>query len=283
MRFGLGHGTENTFLIVEDPDATQPLSSTTVEALCDAGSGFGRNGLLRVVRTRALIDAGELKELPEGVEPEDWFMDYRNADGSRAEMCGNGVRVFAHWLRTRKLAQLDEFRVGTRAGAKEVKISSFSDTDALVTVEMGIPEVMGLSTARMGSFSVAGLGINLGNPHLAAVVPGLTPQSLETLELSEPKFDETFFPSGVNVEILTPLHNGHTSMRVFERGVGETRSCGSGTVAAAVAALADAGKTAGTVVVEVPGGKIEVSVDEQGSTITGPSRIIATGELTDLF
>ena len=262
ISFAKGHGTENDFLII---DATVDPTEEQVRALCERRAGLGADGVLRVVRADA---DGQ------------WFMDYRNADGSIAEMCGNGVRVFAHWLRSRGLVDSDEFTVGTRAGDRRVTVRECSDTDAVVTVEMGAAEVTGLSTARLGDLTVAGLGVDLGNPHLACVLPGLAPESLQAMALSDPEFDREFFPGGVNVEILTPLTDGAVHMRVHERGVGETRSCGTGTVAAARAALADAGWTDGEVTVHIPGGTVQVTIDGDRSTLTGPSRIIATGEVT---
>ena len=120
-------------------------------------------------------------------------------------------------------------------------------------------------------------GVDMGNPHLAATIPGLHADGLEKLVLEQPEFDSEFFPHGLNLEVLTPLADGAVHMRVFERGVGETRSCGTGTVAAAVSALADAGVVTGSVKVNVPGGQVLVEVREDGSTLRGPSEIVATG------
>lgn len=278
MKFAKGHGTENDFVIVEDYAAERPLSPESVGALCERRAGIGGDGLLRVVKAAALLEAGEVDSLAAGISPEDWFMDYRNADGSLAEMCGNGVRVFAHWVRSRGLVETDEFTVGTRGGAKHVVVHSHTAEEAEVSVDMGLAEVMGVSTARIGEQNFAGLGVDMGNPHLAAVVPGWDAQRLAELELVAPVFDTEFFPAGVNVEIVSPLADGAVHMRVFERGVGETRSCGTGTVAAATAALADAGQVHGTVTVHVPGGQVTVEVREDTTILRGPSRIVAEGE-----
>ena len=259
IAFAKGHGTENDFLILPGPFDPTPAQ---VRALCDRRAGIGADGVLRVDRRDGR-----------------WFMDYRNADGSIAEMCGNGVRVFAHWLRSRGLVDTDDFVVGTRAGDRRVTVGECTATEARVTVDMGPAEVTGVSTARLGAMQVAGLGVDLGNPHLACVLPGLDVAGLAGLELADPEFDRDFFPAGVNVEIVTPLRDGGVHMRVHERGVGETRSCGTGTVAAARAALADAGLAEGTVTVHVPGGDVVVQVWDGGSTLTGPSRIVATGEV----
>ncbi|QPK78355.1 diaminopimelate epimerase [Corynebacterium lizhenjunii] len=285
--FAKGHGTENDFVIVQDFDAARPWTPQEVAAVCDRRAGIGGDGLLRVVRAGALVEAGELAELAEGIDPGDWFMDYRNADGSVAEMCGNGTRVFAHWVYSRGLVDAPEFVVGTRAGAKRVVVSEADERQAQVTVEMGPAEVLGVSSATMGQRTFAGLGVDVGNPHLAAVIPGLDAQALQEWQLCAPEWDKQFFPQGVNVEVVTPLVDGQVHMRVYERGVGETRSCGTGTVAAATAALADAAAShpelaaspMGTVTVHVPGGTVEVDVYEGGTRLSGPSRIIATGVL----
>ncbi|AWB82950.1 diaminopimelate epimerase [Corynebacterium yudongzhengii] len=260
MRFAKGHGTQNDFVILTQAQHGLELNPELVAEICDRRRGIGADGLLNVDR-----------------RDDAWFMDYRNADGSAAEMCGNGVRVFAHWLATREGLSGDTFEILTRAGLRTVRMGQCSPTCAEVTVEMGPAEVTGVSTAQMGDFRFAGLGVDVGNPHLAAVIPGLTPTGLAELELSPPAYDEDFFPQGVNVEILTPLQDDTVHMRVIERGVGETRSCGTGTVAAARAALADAGRAEGRVSVNVPGGRVEVDIAEQ-CLLTGPSRILAEGE-----
>lgn len=275
IAFAKGHATENDFIIIHDPDGTIDLTADEVAGLCDRRAGVGADGVLRVVRAGALG-----VEVP-GVDPGWWFMDYRNADGSLAEMCGNGVRVFAHWLAAQQLVDAPDFTIGTRAGARSVTVITADHDDAVVHVDMGPAEVTGISTCVIGERSFAGMGVDLGNPHLACVVPGLTPESLRTMVLEAPVFDTSFFPQGVNVELVTELvtegADATIHMRVWERGVGETRSCGTGTVAAARAALADAGHAVGTVTVYVPGGAVEVGILEETSTLTGPSRIVATG------
>ena len=280
MDFAKGHGTHNDFVIIPDENAQLDLTAEVVSTLCDRRGGIGGDGVLRVARTGALVDAGELDAagLGAGIERDTWFMDYRNADGSLAEMCGNGARVFAHWVRSRGLEEADTFVIGTRAGARKVTVSEFDDARAQVTVEMGEPKMLGISQARMGGRAFAGLGVDVGNPHLAAVIPGLTPDELDSWELVQPEFDADFFPTGVNVEIVTPLRDGAVSMRVYERGSGETMSCGTGTIAAAAAALADAEQGTGEVRVTVPGGEVAVEILEDGSRLTGPSAIVATGK-----
>ncbi|MGI0540697.1 diaminopimelate epimerase [Corynebacterium aquatimens] len=286
MNFIKAHGTENDFVVLIDVDGELEASGVVTESfvakLCDRRAGIGGDGFLRVVRAGAGVDEASAAR---------WFMDYRNADGSIAEMCGNGVRAFAHVLVAEGLEDAREFDVATRAGVKRITVHSADQRDAMVSVGMGPVAVTGVSTARMGEFSFAGLGVDVGNPHLAAVIPGLTAEVLQEMEFSAPAFDPDFFPEGVNVEILTeltpsnpgaadgPRAEGDVSMRVWERGVGETRSCGTGTVAAARAALADAGIENGTVNVHVPGGTLTIAIEADHATMTGPSRIVARGEL----
>ncbi|KAB1503761.1 diaminopimelate epimerase [Corynebacterium sp. 320] len=283
-RFIKGHGTENDFVILVDPDADLKLEETHVVALADRRAGIGGDGVIRVARAQALLDAGVLEALPQGVQPDEWFMDYRNADGSLAEMCGNGVRVFAHVLASEELIDTTkECGVGTRAGRKTVQVHAYDDHSADVSVGMGTPELRGLSTASVGDFRLAGLAVDMGNPHLAAVIPELTEEALADLPVDQPvEWDAEFFPHGVNLEVVTPLKDDSVHMRVHERGVGETRSCGTGTVAATVAALADAGRESGTVTVHIPGGTVTVEVRDDSSVLRGPSRIVARGE-TDLL
>jgi diaminopimelate epimerase len=257
------------------------LRAERVATLCDRRRGLGADGVLRVATAGALRTAGVLSELPAGVAAEDWFMDYRNADGSLAEMCGNGVRVFAHFLVATGMEKRAEFPVGSRAGARPVTVHSAEGALADVTVGMGAVTELGSSRATLGGRSFQGLGIDVGNPHLACVDAELDARTLAALDLTAaPDYDRAVFPRGVNVEFVTPLRDGAVRMRVHERGVGETRSCGTGTVAAAAAALRAAGRTAGRVRVGVLGGEVVVTLDESGAAqLRGPSVLLASGRL----
>lgn len=280
IRFLKGHGTENDFVVILDESASLRLSEESIRAITNRRSGIGGDGILRVARAGDLYTAGELDAIPEDVEGGDWFMDYRNADGSIAEMCGNGVRVFAHALVATGLADAGEIRVGTRAGLRPASVAYATAESATVSVSMGIPEVLGVSTVAFEGHTFAGLAVDVGNPHVAAIVPRMTSESLATLPIDvPPSFDEEFFPNGVNVEISTPLVDGEVTMRVHERGAGETRSCGTGIVATAIAALADAEKSDGTVLVNVPGGQVQVEIVDGHAQMTGPSRLVALGTL----
>ena len=266
IRFAKGHGTENDFVVLPDPDGGLDLTPGRVAALCDRRCGLGADGVLRVVRWDAL---GEGPAPEPGVE---WFMDYRNADGGVAEMCGNGVRVFARWLeRAGWLPGGPVLRIGTRAGVRAVR---FVDDD--VAVDMGPARLGEESTVTVGGRTFAGRAVDVGNPHLACV----TDVALDGLDLAtRPAYDGELFPQGVNVEFVSPVRDGAVVMRVHERGVGETRSCGTGTVAAVVAALHAAGRETGDVAVATPGGRLQVAVEGGTTVLQGPAVLVASGEL----
>jgi diaminopimelate epimerase len=280
MIFAKGHGTQNDFVLLPDVDAQLTLSADAVSALCDRRRGLGADGVLRVTTAGAAMTAGVLDRLPDGVGAGDWFMDYRNADGSIAEMCGNGVRVFAHYLRASGLEDGDEFVVGSVAGARLVTMHHADQVNADVTVDMGKANRIGGGEAVVGGRRFTGLAVDVGNPHLACVDPHLTAETLAELDVAAPvSFDHAQFPDGVNVELLTPPAGGLVCMRVHERGVGETRSCGTGTVAATVAALAADGADTGRLTVRVPGGDVVVTITDATSYLRGPSVLVARGEL----
>ncbi|HUK70667.1 MAG TPA: diaminopimelate epimerase [Streptosporangiaceae bacterium] len=237
MRFAKGHGTENDFVILPDPNGALDLRAGLVARLCDRHAGLGADGVLRVVRTAAAAFplAGAAGSAAPGersagqVADAEWFMDYRNADGSLAEMCGNGIRVFTRYLIEEGLASGDEFAIATRGGLRQVRVHSGGD----ISVEMGAPHVLGPGHVRLGGRVCHGLRVSVGNPHLACVVD--TP--LDEFDLSvEPELDPGQFPAGANVELVRVTGRAAVRMRVRERGSGETRSCGTGAVAAAVAA-----------------------------------------------
>ncbi len=284
MIFAKGHGTENDFVLLPDLSAQLDLAPAAVAALCDRRRGLGADGVLRVTTAGAVVAAGVLDRLPDGVAADDWYMDYRNADGSIAQMCGNGVRVFAHYLRSSGLEDSDQFVVGTLAGPRPVIVHSADGLDAEVTVDMGKVNLLGSGTATVGGRHFTGLGVDVGNPHLACLDPSLTEQALAALDVAAPvRFDHGQFPDGVNVEVLTIARDGAVSMRVHERGVGETRSCGTGTVAAAAAALAHLNTTTGTLRVRIPGGEVTVELTHTTSFLRGPSVLVAHGELSDTW
>lgn len=284
MKFAKGHGTENDFVLLPDLSAAIDLTPAAVAALCDRRRGLGADGLLRVTVAGAARDAGVLDDLPEGVSADDWFMDYRNADGSVAQMCGNGVRVFAHYLWAAGMERRRQYVVGSLAGPRPVELHTADALRADVTVEMGKASQVGSGSAVVGGRRFSGLAVDVGNPHLACVDASLTDADLAALEVAAPvTFDTAQFSEGVNVEVSTAPVDGAVTMRVHERGVGETRSCGTGTVAVAYAALQHQGASTGALRVRVPGGEVAVTITEAASYLRGPSVLVAEGELSDTW
>ncbi len=266
IEFVKGHGTENDFVLLPDPAGTLDLTPSRVRALCDRHRGLGADGVLRVVPAALVPDA------PPDTSPDDWFMDYRNADGSVAELCGNGVRVFARYLADAGLVTDREFRIGSRSGSRSVR----GNDDGSVAVEMGRVRRTGTSTVTVEGAAFTGLMVDVGNPHLAC----LTEVPVEQLDLTVPPgHDPGNFPHGVNVEFINVLCTGHLRMRVHERGVGETRSCGTGTVAGLAAALDAENRETGEADVQVPGGRLHAAITDGGSTLTGPAVLVAWGQL----
>jgi diaminopimelate epimerase len=261
MRFVKGHGTGNDFVVLPDPDGALDLTPALVAALCDRRRGIGGDGVLRVVRSAASPDAP-------AAHPE-WFMDYRNSDGSLAEMCGNGARVFARYLVDAGLARGDTLEFGTRSGVVRAVVGSGAGDG--IAVSMQRPRLYGRSGARVGTLDLVGVAVDVGNPHLVCRVPDVSVIDLR----SAPVHDAAFFPDGVNVEVISGSVAG-TRMRVYERGSGETLSCGTG--ACAVAAVVLDGGT-GVVPVEVPGGLVTVTVEADRCWLAGPAVLVATGEV----
>jgi len=216
------------------------------------------------VRTSAPGAAGAAGEEAE------WFMDYRNADGSLAEMCGNGIRVFARYLARHGLVERQEFTVATRSGPRRVRLDAGGD----VTADMGTVAVLGPGNAVVAGQVCPGLRVSVGNPHLACLVE----DPLASFDLSRPPgLDPGQFPEGGNVELVRVTAARSVAMRVHERGSGETRSCGTGAVAAAAAAAASGGD--GTWDVRVPGGDLTVTLEAGRAWLAGPAVIVAEGEL----
>ncbi len=286
VAFTKGHGTGNDFALIADPDGDLDLTDAQVAALCDRRFGIGADGLLRVVRSAAIAEgAASLAEEPDA----EWFMDYRNADGSAAEMCGNGIRVFAHYLVRSGLAQIEPgatLPIGTRSGVRDVTRGEggyqvdlgrwkLSGDHPLVTVQ-------GLAVARPG------LGIDVGNPHV--VVALASEQELDGLDLHRAPLLDPVLPEGANIEFVVPSDPlvrdgiGQVGMRVFERGVGETLSCGTGVAATALAVRHWAGDGAPDHWrVRVPGGTLGVHMfpaeDGEHVALSGPAQLVYTGEI----
>ncbi|MGW0543909.1 diaminopimelate epimerase [Streptomyces griseoincarnatus] len=275
IAFLKGHGTENDFVIVPDPENALELSAAAVAALCDRRAGIGGDGLLHVVRSAAHPEARAMADEAE------WFMDYRNGDGSVAEMCGNGVRVFARYLQHAGHVGEGDLAIATRGGVKTVHIAKDGD----ITVGMGravLPE--GDVTVAVGERGWPARNVNMGNPHAVAFVADLADAG--SLFAAPSVAPEAAYPDGVNVEFVVDRGPRHVAMRVHERGVGETRSCGTGACAVAVAAARRDGvdpRDTGLPVaytVDLPGGTLVITEQPDGRIeMTGPAVIVAEGAI----
>ena len=267
--FTKGHGTENDFVVILDRESMLEIGPADVRFICDRRAGVGADGLLRAVLAKH-VDGWD----GDGAL---WFMDYRNADGSIAEMCGNGIRVFARFLLDQDLVSGPVVEVATRSGLKVATVLP----DGRIRVTMGRVVVGSQSvvvTTADGADHKA-MTANVGNPHAVSFA-----DNLDLLPLcAPPRWDPAEeFPDGVNLEFVRELGPRHIAMRVYERGVGETHSCGTGTVAAAAAARAhdqDLTPLPVTYRVDVPGGTVEVELTENEAYLTGPAVLVAHGEL----
>jgi diaminopimelate epimerase len=285
IAFTKGHGTGNDFVLVLDAEGALSLTKSQIGKICDRHFGIGADGLIRVIKSENLPEGkAVLAEEPNAI----WFMDYYNKDGSAAEMCGNGIRVFAKYLLDRGLAEIIDggtLPVGTRDGVKDITKSANG-----FAVDLGrwrleaeaLVEVSGLDVARPAQ------GIDVGNPH--AVVALASDSELAALRLLDPPVIDPVLATGVNVEFVVPKEPmvqqgvGHISMRVFERGVGETLSCGTGIAAAALATRYWAGADAPNQwQVSVPGGVVGVRMfateDGEHVGISGPAQLSFDGEI----
>ena len=285
IAFTKGHGTGNDFVLVLDPEAELSLSPKQIAKICDRRFGIGADGFIRVVKTSRIPEGKAILE----VEPEaNWFMDYHNADGTAAEMCGNGVRVFAKYLLDRGLAKIEggsTLAVGTRAGVKDLTQGSNG-----FAVDLGRWKLTSEFTVEAGGIEVArpGQGIEIGNPHV--VVALSSDAELKQLKLFEAPIVEPPPANGANVEFVVPSDPmikdgvGYFSFRVHERGVGETLSCGTGIAAAALATRYWAGATAPNQwQVQALGGVVAVRMfateDGEHVSISGPAELTFDGEM----
>lgn len=275
IAFLKGHGTENDFVIVPDPDGVLELSAGAVARICDRRAGIGGDGLLRVVRSAADPAARAMAGEAE------WFMDYRNGDGSVAEMCGNGVRVFARYLQHAGLAGEGELAIATRAGVRTARLTATGE----VTVSMGRAELLpdGV-TVTVGDRSWPARNVSMGNPHAVAFVEDL--DHAGDLREIPPFSPAAVYPDGVNIEFVADRGPRHVAMRVHERGASETRSCGTGACAVAVATArrdgVDPAVTGSpvTYTVDVLGGSLTITELPDGTVeMTGPAVIVGEGAL----
>lgn len=255
-----GHGTENDFVILFDPDSQYVITPAQIAAICNRSSGIGADGFIRITK-------------PDGK----WFMDYSNSDGSIAEMCGNGIRVMARYLVARGHLPEGIFAINTRAGIKHLRVPLEGD----ISVNMGqVTDEMEEIKVTQNGKTWEGLNISVGNPHAVVFLENLEEVgSLETAPVVSP---QSSYPEGVNVEFVQLLANNEARMRVHERGSGETRSCGTGTCAVALAAtLHTHCKLPSRWTIYPPGGRLIVDIDgHSNATLIGPAELIADHDIS---
>jgi diaminopimelate epimerase len=281
VRLLKGHGTRNDFLVLPDLDGAVELSAAVVRALCDRRAGIGADGVLRVVRSANDPDGKDL------AADAGFFMDYRNADGSTAEMCGNGLRVFYAYLQ--RLGLVEQCAaVATRGGIRRV----CAGDDGNVTVQIGVARWRPdrpMVTAAVRSSSAApapapvarpGVALEIPNPHVVVELDHTA--QLAGLDLSRPPIVEPSLPHGQNVEFAVRTGGRRLRMRVYERGIGETMSCGTGICAAAVVLAGSDESWTAPWTVDVPGGTCAVSRGADGMVeLTGPAVLVGEIEVDD--
>jgi diaminopimelate epimerase len=264
VEFVKAHGTGNDFVVVEDLTDRYRLTPELVRVVCDRHFGVGADGLIRIA--------------PGTDAP--FFMDYRNADGSLAEMCGNGARVVGKYLGDRDLvgSSLD---LETRAGVKHLELHA-DDRGRIdrVTVDMGPPVLEDERTLAVDGEPVTATVLSMGNPHAVVFVEDIDKAPVTTLG---PALEThmAFLPARTNVEFAQVVDRVTVRQRTWERGVGETLACGTGACAVAVAAQVK-GLADHPVVIELRGGRLELDWSPGGTVrLTGPAREVAHGTLTD--
>jgi len=265
-----GHGTHNDFAILFDPDDQLAIAAPQVAAICNRQSGIGASST-----TAARVGAdGMIRILKVDGK---WFMDYRNADGSIAEMCGNGIRVMARYLVAKGHQREGIFAIDTRAGIKHLRVPAEDD----ISVNMGkvYDETEDVEAIANGA-TYSGFNINVGNPHAVVFTDDLS--TLGSLEIAPTVTPADSYPEGVNVEFVELMAGQEAKMRVHERGSGETQSCGTGTCAVALAATKKSGGSLPSRwVIYPPGGRLVVDIDgHSNATLTGPAVLLEDYEVS---
>lgn len=288
------HATGNDFVVYLDEDGTHEPTADEVRFLCDRHFGIGGDGLIRLAHSQAVSDVNERQIADCAAGDADWFMDYRNADGSLAEMCGNGTRAITLFAQRQGIADQPggkPFHLGTRAGVKI--LTSLGDVPGLgkdvFQVEMGAwkrGDVDGYEVTIPGtSGSARGTFVDMGNPHVVAVLEDAFASlpNVEDLDLVTKPVVAPEIPSDQNVEFVRIDEQsegddaGEATMRVNERGCGETLSCGTGLCATAITLRAKTGIDHWTITVR--GGTLRVDVTDEDVKLTGSATIVGKIEL----
>lgn len=288
------HATGNDFVVYLDEDGTHEPTADEVRFLCDRHFGIGGDGLIRLAHPQAVSDVNERQIADCAAGDADWFMDYRNADGSLAEMCGNGTRAITLFAQRQGIADQPggkPFHLGTRAGVKV--LTSLGNVPALgkdvFQVEMGAwkrGDLDGYEVTIPGTAgSARGTFVDMGNPHVVAVLEDAFASlpNVEDLDLTVKPVVSPEIPTDQNVEFVRIDEQsegddaGEATMRVNERGCGETLSCGTGLCATAITLRAKTGIDHWTITVR--GGTLRVDVTDEDVKLTGSATIVGKIEL----
>lgn len=286
------HATGNDFVVYVDREGDCEPTADEVRHLCNRHFGIGGDGLIRLAPVGCVSDltAEQIAACADGGAQ--WFMDYRNADGSYAEMCGNGTRAITLLAARESVIDLSHgaaFRLGTRAGVKQLRalgdLEPYGKDVFHVEVgqwHMGEPDAYRVSISGLQG-RLRGTFVDIGNPHVVAVLNERDENSalpeLENLDLAVKPVVTPMIESDQNVEIVriddTAVSNGtgKATMRVYERGCGETLSCGTGLCATAVTLRAKTGVSHWDI--SVRGGLLRVDVTDTGVVLTGSATIVA--------
>ena len=266
MRLTKHHGLGNDFLVLLDPDASHPLDADVARALCDRHRGVGADGLIRAT---AAPGSGAPTR-----------MELRNADGSRAEMSGNGIRCLAQALLLADPALGPTIPIATDAGLRTVTVHDrIDEVTHSLSVAMGVAHIGGDAPEWEGGAVTRALLVDIGNPHVVLDVSAAGPGALDAVDLVA--LGETVnakIPGGANVHLLAAGdERGTVAIRTYERGVGPTLACGTGACASAAAARAW-GLAGDRVPVAQPGGTAEVTLGAAAGdevVLRGPSTYVA--------
>ena len=260
MHFTKMHGLGNDYLYVygEVPEDAAELS----KRLSDRHFGAGSDGMIYISPS----------------DKADFRMRIFNADGSEAKMCGNGIRCVGKYVYDKGYTAKTHLSVETLSGIKTLDMQVRDGTVESVTVAMGRVAVGGETEIRVAGKSVRGIPVSVGNPHFVIFVRDAQSAPLTTLG---PRIEKhPAFPDGVNVEFVQATGKNRLRMRVWERGSGVTMACGTGTCAAAAAAVHKGLCESGLpVFVRLDGGTLAIEVDPSGLVrMTGPAETVYEGE-----
>jgi diaminopimelate epimerase len=273
LRFTKMHGIGNDYVYIDCFSQSIPDPAALARRVSPRRTGIGSDGLILICPS----------------EEADCRMEMYNADGSRGEMCGNGIRCVAKYVYDRGIARRDSLRIATDVGIKTIRVAARDGKVHSATVDMGAPILDGprIPVAAPGRviaepFEIAGQSfaitcVSMGNPHCVVFVERVDELALE--QLGSEFETHPFFPNRVNTEFVQVISPNEVRMRVWERGSGETAACGTGACAVAVAAVLT-GHTSRTVLVHLVGGDLEIEWNANDHVLmTGPAEEVFDGEI----